>query len=72
MQICGEHGDEIVYMGRDCPACGQIDDIELEYKTEIDNLEDEHKMAIEELETEIETLEEEAEALNEELEGYKE
>lgn len=39
MDICGEHGDEIAYAGRECPACEQVERLQDEYKETIDNLE---------------------------------
>lgn len=27
MNICSEHGDDIAFAGRDCPACGHIEEL---------------------------------------------
>lgn len=27
MEICGEHGADIAFTGRDCPACEEIDKV---------------------------------------------
>lgn len=48
MNICNEHGDEIVHEGRRCPACDQAADL----SGKIEEL----KEKITELEQEIETL----------------
>ena len=39
MDICGEHGEEIAYVGRDCPACEQVESLKDEYETTISGLE---------------------------------
>lgn len=39
MDICGEHGDEIAYAGRDCPACAQIEDLNKEHNMIVEDLE---------------------------------
>lgn len=44
MEICGEHGEDIVYgkVARwdTCPACEQIEDIKKDHEKEIAELED--------------------------------
>jgi HPt (histidine-containing phosphotransfer) domain-containing protein len=41
MDICGEHGNDMAYSGRDCPACSQIEDLNKEHSQAIDSLTDE-------------------------------
>lgn len=43
MEICGEHGDDIAYSGRNCPACSQIDDLKSDYEDRISKLEEDFK-----------------------------
>ncbi len=42
MEICGEHGDEIAFAGRDCPACDHLDkvcaDLKEEHESEVSDL----------------------------------
>lgn len=57
MEICGEHGEEIAYMGRECPACEQIEDLNREFHETIHDLEQDLSDAdnrIDELEQELE------------------
>lgn len=53
MDICGEHGDDIAYSGRDCPACEQVDDLKREHSAEMSNLESDMQYDIDELQREI-------------------
>lgn len=64
MDICGEHGEEIAFIGRDCPACAQLDDIrsdheevvgdmQSDFQADINNMQD----AIDDLQTELDTHE---------------
>lgn len=57
MDICGEHGDDIAYMGRDCPACGQIEDLQTEHRNEITDLEFSHAEEVDSLQDQIDELE---------------
>lgn len=56
MDICGEHGADIAYSGRDCPACADIEDIRDEHSREIRSLEDDHQSEIDDLQSEIDRL----------------
>lgn len=38
MDICSEHGDDIAYSGRYCPACSQIEELNIDHETEIDRI----------------------------------
>lgn len=57
MDICGEHGDEIAYAGRDCPACEQIEDIHRDHQEELNVLETDHAEEVSDLEEKIYELE---------------
>lgn len=37
MDICGEHGDEIAFAGRDCPACEDIERVRKDFKEDLDS-----------------------------------
>ena len=52
MEICGEHGDEIAYSGRDCPACEHLEGVEKDLK-------EEHDAEVRDLRDEIEKLQDE-------------
>lgn len=38
MNICSEHGDEIAYYGKDCPACEEIVDLRRDHLDEMEHM----------------------------------
>ncbi len=61
MDICGEHGAEIAYMGRDCPACAQIEDINSGHSDEISNLTNDFESDMNDMQDTIDELQEKLE-----------
>lgn len=57
MEICDEHGDDMVFMGRDCPACDQIEDITAEYRQELETTIEGFESEIDEMQNKIDALE---------------
>ena len=43
MDICSEHGDDIAFIGRDCPVCEQLEDIYNDHQNELYQLNQELK-----------------------------
>jgi TolA-binding protein len=62
MDTCGEHGDDIAYSGRNCPACGQIEDINSDHNEVVNDL----NQIIEDLQEQVDEYEDRIDALNEE------
>lgn len=54
MEICSEHGDEIAFAGRDCPACDHVE-------TVTDDLREQLSSEVADLELQISDLEEQLE-----------
>lgn len=61
MDICGEHGDDIAYSGRDCPACGQIEDLKSDQNDVVTDLNEQ----IDDLNQQVDEMEDRIEELNE-------
>lgn len=61
MDICGEHGADIAFTGRDCPACEQIDDINRDHNTAIDDLTSEFESDMNAMQDTIDELQEKLE-----------
>jgi len=72
MNTCGEHGDDIAFAGRDCPACEQIESLQKDHEEEINNIEDDHTTEVNDLQSEIDTLESDLYDANQELEELRE
>lgn len=53
MDICGEHGDDIAFYGRDCPACGHVETLEKDHRYAIEELENSHKEEVDDLQNEL-------------------
>lgn len=57
MDVCGEHGADIAFSGRDCPACEQIDDMNTDHQREVDNLTSNFEFDMNDMQDRIEELE---------------
>ena len=57
MEICSNHGSEIAYTGRDCPACEEIEDLNRDHNEQIASLIEDHETQMTELEDKIYDLE---------------
>lgn len=61
MEICSEHNADIAYVGRECPVCEQIDDLNSDHQQEIDNLTSDFESDMNDMQDRIEELEGELE-----------
>ncbi len=57
MDICGEHGDDIAYSGRECPACDHIEKVRLDFKEDLDSQVSDLEETIDDLQDRIDELE---------------
>lgn len=57
MDICGEHGSDIAFSGRDCPACDNVDGVRSDAREELDAQIGDFEFTISELEEKIYELE---------------
>lgn len=61
MDICGEHGYEIAYMGRNCPACEQIEEINQDHNDAMKSAEDEFESEVSDMQDTIDGLQDQLE-----------
>lgn len=58
MDICGEHGDDIAYSGRDCPACDHIERVRSDFKEDLDNQLADKQSEVDDLQSKLDEIEE--------------
>lgn len=63
MNICGEHGSEIAYADRECPACEQVSELNDNHYEEIERIRDDSEFDKSELQDTIDELEDKIEEL---------